>query len=244
MDIHKPKPWHGVREFLKEYVIIVIGVLTALGAEQGVEWLHWRHLAERAEAELAAGMQPDLINAATEIAAQPCFRAWMAPLAARLQTPDPNWQGAPLHISISGGTPLTPIVFAIPGYVWSHAAWETATASGVLNHVPQDRVQRYAELYRLVDLVRTTVVTAADTADELAPLGINRRLAESEKAAYVQRLSHLERIVHNQARLSRLILQGAHELGVDPAPEQVRTRLDEQRHFYGPCVADLKLPLS
>ena len=43
MDIHKPKPWHGVREFLKEYVIIVVGVLTALGAEQAVEWLHWRH---------------------------------------------------------------------------------------------------------------------------------------------------------------------------------------------------------
>jgi len=30
MDIHKPKPWHGLREFLKEYLIIVIGVLTAL----------------------------------------------------------------------------------------------------------------------------------------------------------------------------------------------------------------------
>jgi hypothetical protein len=26
MDIHKPKPWPGVREFLKEYAIIVIGV--------------------------------------------------------------------------------------------------------------------------------------------------------------------------------------------------------------------------
>ena len=42
MDIHKPKPWHGVREFLKEYVIIVVGVLTALAAEQGVEWLRWQ----------------------------------------------------------------------------------------------------------------------------------------------------------------------------------------------------------
>ncbi|MDB5442210.1 MAG: hypothetical protein JWP73_586, partial [Phenylobacterium sp.] len=33
MDIHKPKPWHGLREFLKEYAIIVVGVLTALAAE-------------------------------------------------------------------------------------------------------------------------------------------------------------------------------------------------------------------
>jgi hypothetical protein len=29
-------------EFLKEYAIIVIGVLTALAAEQAVEWLHWQ----------------------------------------------------------------------------------------------------------------------------------------------------------------------------------------------------------
>ncbi len=55
MDIHKPKPWHGFREFLKEYVIIVVGVLTALGAEQGVEWLHWRHEVEAERRSYACG---------------------------------------------------------------------------------------------------------------------------------------------------------------------------------------------
>jgi hypothetical protein len=51
MDIHKPKPWHGLREFLKEYVIIVVGVLTALGGEQLVEHLRQRgELAETREA--------------------------------------------------------------------------------------------------------------------------------------------------------------------------------------------------
>ena len=51
MEIHKPKPWHGWREFLREYLIIVVGVLTALTAEQTVEWLHWR--AEVREARVA-----------------------------------------------------------------------------------------------------------------------------------------------------------------------------------------------
>ncbi|THD51712.1 hypothetical protein [Phenylobacterium sp.] len=37
MDIHKPKPWHSFREFLKEYGIIVLGVLTAIAFEQTVE---------------------------------------------------------------------------------------------------------------------------------------------------------------------------------------------------------------
>jgi hypothetical protein len=96
VDIHKPKPWHGVREFLKEYVIIVIGVLTALGAEQGVEWLHWRHLAQRAEADLAAGMQPNLINAVMNLAMEPCGEARIVKLAAALQKPEPNWRGDPM----------------------------------------------------------------------------------------------------------------------------------------------------
>src|SRR5215469_10673094 len=51
MDIHKPKPWRGLRGFLKEYAIIFVGVLTALAAEQSVGWLHER--AEVAEAREA-----------------------------------------------------------------------------------------------------------------------------------------------------------------------------------------------
>ena len=49
MDIHKPKPWHGLREFAKEFGTIVVGVLVALGAEQAVERLEWAHKARLAE---------------------------------------------------------------------------------------------------------------------------------------------------------------------------------------------------
>jgi len=42
VHVHKPKPWHGLKELLREYVIIVLGVLTALAAEQAVEALHHR----------------------------------------------------------------------------------------------------------------------------------------------------------------------------------------------------------
>ena len=58
MDIHKPKPWHSVREFLKEYAIVVVGVLTALGAEQAVEQLHWAHEVRSARAALGGGGVP------------------------------------------------------------------------------------------------------------------------------------------------------------------------------------------
>jgi hypothetical protein len=47
MEAHKPKPWHGPGEFFREYLIIVVGVLTALGGEQAIEWMH--HQTELAE---------------------------------------------------------------------------------------------------------------------------------------------------------------------------------------------------
>ena len=43
MHFHLPKPLHGWRAFVGEVGIIVIGVLIALGAEQFLEWVHWRN---------------------------------------------------------------------------------------------------------------------------------------------------------------------------------------------------------
>jgi hypothetical protein len=47
MDIHKPEPWRGWSEFVKEIGTIVIGVLIAIGAEQSVEAVH--HAEQRLE---------------------------------------------------------------------------------------------------------------------------------------------------------------------------------------------------
>jgi hypothetical protein len=72
MDIHKPKPWHSFREFLKEYLIIVVGVLTALAAEQAVEWLHWRHEVHIAREAIAFDMKRLVAMAAHKDAMSPC----------------------------------------------------------------------------------------------------------------------------------------------------------------------------
>lgn len=52
MDVHKPKLVHNWREFLKEYAIIVVGVLTALFAEQAVQSIEWHHKVDAAIADM------------------------------------------------------------------------------------------------------------------------------------------------------------------------------------------------
>jgi hypothetical protein len=66
MEIHhKVKPLHGWREFFGEVGIIVLGVLVALGAEQVVEKLHWRHLTHLGREALSDDMA-DIYGLATE----------------------------------------------------------------------------------------------------------------------------------------------------------------------------------
>jgi hypothetical protein len=107
MDIHKPKPWHGVREFLKEYVIIVAGVLTALGAEQSVEALHERGLAREAREAIDAEMQDNVNRIAYRQAQQPCIDERLKALTVVLT----DWAGgkappAGLSIGDPGDLPM------------------------------------------------------------------------------------------------------------------------------------------
>ena len=80
MDIHKPKPWHGWREFLKEYLIIVVGVLTALAFEQGVEWLHWRHVVEQERESLRLSAQQNEYAMVSRLQVEPCVTRRLAEL--------------------------------------------------------------------------------------------------------------------------------------------------------------------
>src|SRR4051812_20799371 len=72
LDIHKPKPIHSWRGYLKEYAIIVVGVLTALAAQQAAEWWKWQSDVSSARTALAA--EAAGINAyfAFRIAIAPC----------------------------------------------------------------------------------------------------------------------------------------------------------------------------
>ena len=82
MDIHKPKPWHGLREFLKEYMINVVGVLTALAAEQSVEWLHWQERVEEGRQALKQEVMAQDRSFVYRIAVHPCVESRLTEMEA------------------------------------------------------------------------------------------------------------------------------------------------------------------
>jgi hypothetical protein len=242
MDIHKPKPWHGWREFLKEYVIIVVGVLTALAAEQSVEWLHWRHMAQHAEVALAEGIVPDLINAAGWVAIEPCLKARVSELATELQKPAGPWKANVLHAP-DEGRQFMPAVIANSSRTWPHIAWDSALNSGALSHIPRERVDSYADLYRISEVLRDGQNRARALAPALSVLAFDRPLTAAERTGFLRDLALAADAQRSVVNGSRILLNLAEKQGLRPPAKDLAKRIREERQNRGDCVQDIMLPL-
>jgi hypothetical protein len=137
MDIHKPKPWHGVRGFLKEYVIIVVGVLTALGAEAVVENFHARRLASEAREAVRAEINLDLANMKRRGEIQSCIDKRLDELSDFIAKAE-------------AGQPVTaPLTIGEPGHPPTYSQrWQVATAGGRASLLPSNEQRDYIRVYQ------------------------------------------------------------------------------------------------
>lgn len=142
MDIHKPKPWHGLREFLKEYLIIVVGVLTALGAEQLVSNFDWsRKVAETRDA-LGLELAENLGKAENRIKFAPCTDQRLDALAVIVD-----------RAAQSGALPPLPVPTEPPYYSWGSGVWSSALSSQAASHLPAEQLRGYGRFYQILDRI-------------------------------------------------------------------------------------------
>ena len=258
MDIHKPKPWHGVREFLKEYVIIVVGVLTALAAEQGVEWLHWRHQAEVTEARLEAEMRTNLLNAYGQLINQRCYNDRLAALAEPLRGRG-LWRGAairrtpaaaaeilPPYIRAGILTSAVPPVYMSLGGVWPDGSWTAALASGVTLHMDQARTDRYARLYRTFATMRDVQTAEAETAAKLSQLAFDCDLSDADRTHFLEAVGQLSFWNVQMAAISRGAILSASAAGIELRRSEVEKALENGRHYFltQGCAEAIPVPVG
>jgi len=92
MEIHKPKPWHNWREFLKEYAIIVLGVLTALSLEQAVERVRQHSHYLEARDAMRTELANNIVNLGFRSAISTCVQKRLTEIGDILDKAD-NGQG-------------------------------------------------------------------------------------------------------------------------------------------------------
>ena len=143
MDIHKPKPAHGLREFLNEILIIVVGVLIALGLDQFVDGLHWRHKVEQAEQNMRVELGRDRTDAAQYAILKACQDGYLD----RVRDDLLHGDKADLGRLYGLGEPFVT-------EPWTATAWEAAVASQIGDHMATGQFLNYAEAFRRADLMK------------------------------------------------------------------------------------------
>ena len=136
MDIHKPKPIHGWREFAKEVGIIVLGVAIALAGEQAVEALHWRHQVADAREAVDKEVVDNIRGILTRQQQIDCADRRLDEVRILL-TDQLAGRSLPPH-----GALVKPTHWSKPT-----TAWDTAKASQAAAHMPLQARLAYADAY-------------------------------------------------------------------------------------------------
>lgn len=232
MDVHKPKLVHNWREFLKEYAIIVVGVLTALFAEQAVQSIEWHQKVDAAIAdmnnELSSGDGP---QAYQRLAMHECVATQLNALQASLENGD---RLRSRHLIDS---------LWVPNRTWDSLAREAATASDVAAHMPHLRMLEYRIAYEMVPAMQRLAEK------ELVDLGHLRALPSTGgPLATQEKLSELDAIqalrIDNDtfARESRFLLMRLRLMHLGLDRNFVQPDVREVRAHYRGCATGPNLP--
>jgi hypothetical protein len=172
MENHKPKPLHGWREFLREYAIIVLGVITALAAEQAVEWLHWRSLVAEGRGDLAASYASLKLKMSERQLMSGCIGRRLGEIGTILD-----------QASATGRLPPVGDIGTPPDRLWAEPGWQTLVTTGTAAHFPRAEAARYAGIETYVQTMSASADREMATWTRLYTIvGPGRKTGETELA--------------------------------------------------------------
>ncbi|MGA9335414.1 MAG: hypothetical protein WBV39_14140 [Rudaea sp.] len=190
MEIRKSKTSHNVRGFLKEYSIIVLSVLTALGLEQAVVWIHHRSDVKQAIANLRA---ESIQNRATLTFSIANMRDQVKAVDARLQI----LGNCAAQVDDGKLAALSPSTTLLP----SDTAWLGLRDSALLPLMPKEIADNYWKLntaYTLMVPDLEDVIGKTD--DALAAVDLVRRGVKDPQAC----IDAVHRLLRMRASLKTL----------------------------------------
>jgi hypothetical protein len=226
MDVHKPKLLHNWRELLKEWGIIVLGVLTALFAEQAVQSFEWHQKVDAAIAdmdnELTRGNGP---QAYARLAMHDCVAARLDDMRNAVERGD-RAQSRKLIDS-----------FWLPKRTWDSLARESATASDIASHMPHDRMFQYRIAYEMVpDLQRLADKELADLGNLRALAATGGAIETPEKIGALQAIESLKLDNDTTERESRFLLSRLELMRLALDGNFVARNMREPRSHLGNCL--------
>ena len=238
MHIHRPKPLHGSREIATEIAVVVVGIVIALGGEQLVESLHWRHETEVMRNSLRGEIRSNLTTAAERVMISPCLRERIAELDRKLGDAHGDWKADPATDTLGRTYAALPVAIEAPVYAWyTDGRWRTALASASLAHMPEAERMAYSYSYRATDMLLRNEEEEVSIVARLEPLAADRSLSPSDKLAFEKDLAALDRLNVELTIDATKFIGGSRNSGLAPDAASLRDDHKVLVSEYGACVS-------
>jgi hypothetical protein len=234
MDIHKPKPVHNMRDFLKEVGIIVLSICIALTAEQAVEWVHWRAQVTEARGVIASEMAGNLRRAIRRMRTTTCTEHRLDELAAILDA-----------AAKTGSLPPVGDIGIPPRDYWPHGAWESLVASQTATHFPRQQLADFTFAYNQIDRLEEYSPQEFATWNSLyAMVGPGRRLDPATEAKLRDALSQARSLNRVIGGISSQLVTVVSSLKLPFTPEHLKVIADAESGLLAGGLTSNKLLVS
>jgi hypothetical protein len=225
--IHIPKPLHGWRALLGEIGVIMVGVLLALGAEQLIEQVHFRHQRHASIDAMGRELTEDdgfIANGRFEISR--CIEDRLAAISDAVARHAPLVEVARLAEA-----------YRVPPATFDDEAWQAANQSGALLHAGKDATLEWADHYnvvavldRLIEHERTVVGPLRAIRQDSA------RLDPVERQAILTAVGALREDNRLITSASATFLQGLMRKGYRTPEAMVLAEQKATHDVYGNCA--------
>lgn len=239
MHVHKIKPVHGWKEFLNEILIIVIGVLIALGLEQVVEEVHWQNKVADAEQRLKTEETANFGFAAEQVIVTPCILAQLN----RIRDHVISGEAKPLP---TDNFPNNLAVLRLPTRPWAKGTWEALQQDGTAAHFSIERQRYLGALYHLVESMVDAVGQSGNASGRLLATSYEGSVTSDMRGTILLTLAEQYRRSQYMSRIALQLMGSARDIHLAPSVTQADDflgRMTFASNTIGFC-RDRGLPLA
>ena len=221
---------HGWREIAKDIAIVFVGVLVALYAQQLVDNWEWRDKVRTAEApmrrELFFDNGPQIYGRAV---VHPCLQRQLDAVRDAVHSGKSREEVADLIAGVQ-----------VDFTSYDSLAVESAFASDVAAHMPQDRLDAYIQAYQMIPTMdRTNALEAADLARLRSLPRTGGTLTQDERSRALEAVEALRLRDGIMFVAARWTLPAMRQLGGELDPARKQRFMNFAHHYYGACIKDL-----
>jgi len=214
-------PSMGWRAFWSEIVIVVLGVVIALAANEAVEDWNWRNKVKDAEARLQGDIAWAFLWAAEKAASQPCMDAQLAAMARNVIESGDTLQ----PMAVVGSLDLQMVV-RMPNRPYRFPDWDALLADGTASHFATQRQALYAGIRDGMEMSRTSEVETRRLGGNLLRMRDPIPLDPVVRADLLSDINNLRSLTAYEGLNARQRMRVIADAGIAPPDEMVERFLN------------------